>query len=65
MDKISAPVLVIIAAQDKIVPRHRSNALAAVFPDGQITVSVIEEAGHSDINDTEEYREALTAFLNE
>ena len=65
VDKISAPVLVIIAAQDKIVPRHRSNALAAAFPDGQITVSVIEEAGHSDINDTEEYEEALTAFLNE
>lgn len=64
-DKISAPVLAIIAAQDKIIPRSRSDALVAAFPAGQISVTVIENAGHNNIGEAAGYAEALTAFFNE
>ena len=63
--KITAPVLAIIAGQDGIIPRSRSDALVDAFPAGQITVAVIENAGHNTIDDSAGYAEALMAFLNE
>lgn len=62
---ISAPTLLIIAARDAIIPRSRSDALADAFPAAQLTITVLAEAGHNDINDAAGYGEALTEFLNQ
>jgi len=63
--KISAPVLVIIAGQDGIVPRSRSDALVEAFHADQISLTVLENVGHNSIDDSPGYTAALSAFLND
>ena len=61
--KITAPVLILIAAHDHIIPRKRTDALTTAFPTKQITVTVLENADHNDVADAPEYDAALSAFF--
>ncbi len=65
VSQISAPLLVVIAAEDGIIPRARSDALAGAFPAGQITVRVFEDANHNNIAEAAGYADALRGFVNE
>lgn len=60
---IDAPVLVLIAENDEVIPRRHSDALAGVFPSAQIEVQVIEDAGHNTIGMFPRYADELGAFL--
>jgi pimeloyl-ACP methyl ester carboxylesterase len=56
---VRAPVLVVVAERDDVIPRARTDALVAKFPPGQVRVEVIPGATHNDL----EYEDLLAAFL--
>jgi len=61
--EVRAPVLSIIAADDEIIPRARSDALVAAFPADQVTVRVIDGATHNTLDFSAEYLDTVRAFL--
>ena len=63
--KIRAPTLVIVAAQDEIVDRKRSDALAQAFQPGRVSVELIEGAMHNTLDRHPRYLEAVRTFLDE
>jgi len=62
---ISAPVRVIIAGRDRVIPRRRSEALVRAFPAAQVSVRVLEQANHHNISEAAGYAEALVGFVND
>lgn len=60
---IKAPVLVVIADEDEIIPRARSEALAAAFTPGQVQVEVVPGVGHNTLDWSPAYLEAVREFL--
>lgn len=60
---VSAPALLVIAAEDEIIPRARSDALAAAFPAGQARVRIIAGVGHNTLDFAPEYLASVGAFL--
>ena len=62
---IKAPALIIIAGKDRVIPRRRSDALIAAFPEAQRSVTVIEDANHGNIDDAAGYLDALGEFFND
>ena len=60
---VGAPVLVVIAERDEIIPRARSQALIDAFPAGQVRVSVIRDAEHNSLDAAPEYLAAVRAFV--
>jgi pimeloyl-ACP methyl ester carboxylesterase len=60
---IRAPTLVVIAGEDEIIPRSRSEALVAAFPRSQIEVMVVEDSAHND--PMPQYLERAGRFLGE
>jgi len=60
---IAAPVLVVIAENDEIIPRRHSDALAEAFPEAQVTVEIIRDAGHNTIGMFPRYSSVLNMFL--
>jgi uncharacterized protein len=60
---VKASVLVVIAGDDEIVPRTRSQALAASFHPGQVQVAVVRGAGHNTLDLSPEYLESVRSFL--
>ncbi|HUG03391.1 MAG TPA: alpha/beta hydrolase [Steroidobacteraceae bacterium] len=62
---IRAPVLIIIAANDEIIPRARSDALAAAFGPARARVTVLEDVGHNDIDGRPQYLESVAEFLGD
>ena len=61
--QVSAPVLVVIAGADEIIPRERSDALAAAFAPGQTRVVVVPGVGHNTLDLSPQYLEAVRQFL--
>jgi pimeloyl-ACP methyl ester carboxylesterase len=61
---VGAPVLVIVAAHDEIIPRARSDALVAAFPASQVTVRVIDRAMHNTLDLAPEFLESVRSFLS-
>ncbi len=61
---VSAPALVVVAAEDEIIPRERSEALAAAFAPGQATVAVIAGAGHNSLDLSPDYLRTVQRFLD-
>ncbi|KPJ79952.1 MAG: hypothetical protein AMJ58_10205 [Gammaproteobacteria bacterium SG8_30] len=61
---VSAPVLLVVAAEDEIIPRERSEALAAAFAPGQATVTVIAGAGHNSLDLSPDYLRTVQRFLD-
>jgi uncharacterized protein len=60
---IDTPTLLLIAADDEIVPRSSSRRLEQAFADGTVTSLVIPHARHNSISARHEYDKALAAFL--
>ena len=63
--EVSAPVHVIVAGDDGIVPRARTDALIDAFMPTRLEVDIIERATHNDIDGFDAYRSALKSSLSE
>lgn len=60
---VKAPVLMILAGEDEIIPPARSEALAEAFAPGQVQVRVLEGRTHNSIDLMPEYLRSVRAFL--
>jgi len=61
--QVKTPVLMVIADEDEIIPRERSDALAAAFAPGQPRVVVVPAVGHNTLDLSPEYLGAVREFL--
>jgi pimeloyl-ACP methyl ester carboxylesterase len=62
--KIAAPTLVVIAEDDEVIPRARTDALIAAFPPGQVQVKLLPGVTHNLEDETQSYLEAMRDFLH-
>jgi pimeloyl-ACP methyl ester carboxylesterase len=62
---VQAPVLIVVAGEDEIIPRARSEALARAFRPGQVTIADIPGVGHNTLDWSPAYLEAVRGFLME
>lgn len=60
---VRVPILVLLAAQDRIIARAHSERLIAAFAHGQTQTRVIAGTSHDSIAAAPEYHAALAAFL--
>ena len=60
---ISAPTLILLAEQDKIVPHSHSQRLIQAFPSEQIQVKTIKNSSHSNIVYQSAYLNTLKAYF--
>lgn len=63
--EVTAPVLVVVAGEDEIVSRARSQALAAAFAPGQVQIRVVPRVTHNTLDLAPEYLGAVRTFLEE
>ena len=61
---IDAPTLVLIAERDEVIPRKKSDRLAAAFQPGLAKIIVVPGAGHNNIETSSRYAEAIQTFLS-
>jgi pimeloyl-ACP methyl ester carboxylesterase len=61
--EVEAPVLIVVAAEDEIISRARSEALAAAFTPGQVQIEVVPGVGHNTLDWSPAYLEAVRRFL--
>ena len=60
---VRAPVLVLLAELDRVIPREHSERLVAAFAPGQAEVRTIAATNHDSISAVPEYARSLAAFL--
>jgi len=60
---VTAPVLVVIAAEDEIIPRQRAEALVAAFDPTRVQVVIEAGVGHNTLDFAPGYLRAVSAFL--
>ncbi|MEP6505122.1 MAG: alpha/beta fold hydrolase [Betaproteobacteria bacterium] len=60
--KVTAPVLILAAELDEIIPTASSERLRQRFPAGQVTWVLVPRASHNTIQDHPSYVRALAAF---
>ena len=60
---VQAPVLIVIAGEDEIIPERRSRALADEFRPGQVQVVVVPRVEHNTLDLLPQYLESVQAFL--
>ena len=60
--QVKAPVLILAAEHDEIIPLASSEALRARFPAGQVTWVLVPASSHNTIGDTALYVKSLAAF---
>ncbi len=63
--RISAPVLLLIAQHDRIIPPEHSLKLANAFDQSLVRTRTIANTDHNSIGASQEYGPALSGFLNE
>lgn len=61
--QVEAPVLLVIAAEDEIIPRRRSQALVNAFRPGQARVVIAPGVGHNTLDRSPAYLGAVRGFL--
>jgi fermentation-respiration switch protein FrsA (DUF1100 family) len=61
--RVRAPVLVLLAERDAVIPRAHSERLIAAFAPGQAEVRTIAGTNHDSISAVPEYGRALASFL--
>jgi pimeloyl-ACP methyl ester carboxylesterase len=59
---IKAPVLILAAEKDEVIPIASTEALRARFPPGQVTTVMVPGASHNTIGDDPLYVRSLAAF---
>ncbi|MEH6434169.1 alpha/beta hydrolase [Massilia sp. DD77] len=57
--RVGAPVLVVAAGDDEIIPRRSTDLLASRFAPGRVSLRVIEGSGHNTLSDSAAYTAAL------
>lgn len=62
--EVEAPVLIVIAGADEIIPRERSEALAGAFSPGQVRVVVVPGIGHNTLDLSPRYLQSVARFLS-
>jgi uncharacterized protein len=62
-DKISAKTLIVIASEDKVISRERSENLVKNFNPQGLKKVIIEGLGHNDISSSDRYSESIREFL--
>ena len=60
---VSAPVLVVIAGEDEIIPKARAEALVAAFAAGQVQAVVVPGVGHNTLDLSPAYLGSVGRFL--
>ncbi|MDH4166350.1 MAG: lysophospholipase [Gammaproteobacteria bacterium] len=60
---VTVPVLIVIAAEDEIIPRARSQALASAFAPEQLQVVIVPGVGHNTLDLSPAYLGAVRGFL--
>ncbi len=60
---ITSPTLIIVAEQDRIIPRKNTLALIHAFSPPLLTVKAFKNAGHNDVSGLPGYHKALQAFV--
>ena len=60
---IRIPTLLVVAGDDRVIARERSEALAAAFTAAPVRTVLIEGAGHNDIDARPQYLESIAEFL--
>ncbi|HEU0224778.1 MAG TPA: alpha/beta fold hydrolase [Steroidobacteraceae bacterium] len=60
---IRAPVLIVIAGDDEIIPPRRSQALAAAFAPSQVHIARLPGATHNSLDLFPQYLESLAKFM--
>ena len=63
--KVTVPVLVVIAGEDEIIFRSRSDALVGAFRSGQVEIEVVNGVGHNTLDLSPAYLESVQRFLSE
>ncbi|MEX0707772.1 MAG: alpha/beta fold hydrolase [Woeseia sp.] len=61
--EVDAPVLILVAEADSIIPQERSVALARAFDESQACLQVIRNAGHNTIGRSRDYLRLIGDFL--
>lgn len=63
-DAVTAPVLLVLAENDTLIPNEHSYRLAAAFDDPAVETVVIDGAGHNGISGHQHYWPAIAGFLD-
>ena len=67
--KISAKTFIVIAQNDKVIPRERTNKLIEAFQRSRskevLEIAVIENRGHADISSDDRYYKIMQDFIGE
>jgi uncharacterized protein len=61
--RVRAPVLVLLAERDQVIPREHSERLVAAFAPGRAEVRTLAGTNHDSISGSPEYARALADFL--
>jgi hypothetical protein len=61
--RVRAPVLVLVAEHDSVIPRAHSERLVTAFAPGQAEMRTLVGTNHDSIGSSQDYRSALAAFL--
>jgi esterase/lipase len=62
---IKAKTFIVIAQNDKVIPRVHTQKLIEAFNKEQLQVAIIENRGHSDITDDDRYYKIMQDFIGE
>jgi len=62
--RIQAPTLIVLAEQDRIIPRKHSTRLAEAFSPSQVEQVVIANAGHNGLSGHQQYWDEFGRFLS-
>lgn len=63
VDAIAAPTLIIMAENDRIIPRDNTEALIAAFGDHELTTATLPRTDHNTIDNSPTYAKLLEEFL--
>ncbi len=64
VNKITSDTMVIVAENDEVIPRKRTDALISKFKPEKLTVKIIKGAGHNSVSMFPEFSENLILFFN-
>ena len=63
--EIKAKTFIVIAQNDKVIPRLNTEKLIEIFPKDQVMIEVIENRGHVDISSDARYYKIMKDFIGE
>ena len=63
VSKVKAKTFIVLAENDRIIPRQHAQRLIDAFKKGQLTVDMITGRGHNDISDDKRYYRIMQTFI--